>query len=47
LCVRVDGNEFNALHLGVDHVIHGIVAGATATNHADASEGLDFWFYTL
>ena len=41
LRVGVDRDEFDALHLRIHHVVHGIIAGTADTDDPNTGEGLD------
>ena len=44
LSISVDGDEINPLHVGGDHVIYSVVAGAADSDHSDSCERLYFGF---
>ena len=43
LSVGVNGHEFHAFNIGTNHVINGVSAGATNSNHFDTGKRFDFW----
>ncbi len=47
LRVGIDGDELHIAHLGVNHMVHGILAGTPHAHHANPGEGLYLWFNTL
>lgn len=47
LRIGVDGDEFNAAHLRIYHVIDGILAGTANADHTNAGECLYLRFNAL
>ncbi len=43
LRISVDGDEIDALHFRIDHVVHRIFSGAADSDDFDSGESFNLW----